>query len=303
MLLFNYFLYYTVFICADLYPSNLEEWQPVESIVDVFECLHGSIGEQMYKGRSNTDLAENGIFFYDHSYYIPLDKGQYGHIEKLSLPAFDSLDWPLPSQSTSEAYKCRLYTEVQKSMKPNIASRQSRIAIFMPVAVFVDFFSTTIIRVTKTMFLVQNIDEPEDMQCMDKGWDTREENGVVCKVQAPSVCCKYMIANQNFILTFYYRRWHYICNRLVPLEQDMETFASKHFEIDIWYGTLLIFSINMSGNSTLAQVRADLLHEDIQLPNIYNFTLNGHKVFIYQCLFISINTNIKFSYLNYFFCR
>ena len=72
-------------------------------------------------------------------------------------------------------------------MKPSVASRQSRVAIFMPIAVFVDFFSTSKIRVTQTLFVVQNIEEANILQCVDKGWDTREENCVACKVQIPSV--------------------------------------------------------------------------------------------------------------------
>ena len=269
-----------IFYCiADLYPSNLEEWQPLESIVDVFECLHSAIGEQMYKGRSNIDLAENGIFFYDHFYFIPLGRSQYGQVEQISLPNFDSIDWPLPSQSTSEAYKCKLYIEIQKCMKPGVASRQSRVSIFMPIAVFVDFFSVSKIRVTKTMLLVQNIQEANILQCVDKGWDTREEDSVICKVQIPSICCKYMIANQNFIMTFFYRRWHYIRNRLVPLEQDMEHSESdRTFDLDIWYDNSLIFNIKMRGHCTLGQVRTDLLHEDIQMPKDYHFAINGRKV-------------------------
>ena len=101
-------------VYIDLYPSNLEEWQPLESIVDVFDCLHSSIGEEMYKERSKINLAKNGIFFYDHFYFIPTSRRSYGKIEKLPLPGLSNTDWPLPCQSTSEAYRCKLYAEIQK---------------------------------------------------------------------------------------------------------------------------------------------------------------------------------------------
>ena len=54
----------------DLYPSKFEERQNLESLVDVFDYFHGNIGEQMYKDRSKSNLVENGVFVYDHFYYI-----------------------------------------------------------------------------------------------------------------------------------------------------------------------------------------------------------------------------------------
>ena len=134
----------------------------MDSIVDVFDCLHSSIGEELYKNRSKSSLAKNGIFFYDHFYYIPGKSKIYGKVEKIALPSFDSIDWPLPCQNTSEAYRFKLYAEIQKCMKPNIASTQSRVSIFMPIGVFVDFFLGSRMRITKTMIVVQNV-EMDDM--------------------------------------------------------------------------------------------------------------------------------------------
>ena len=55
-------------------------------------------------------------------------------------------------------------------MKPNVASKQSRLNIFMPIVVFVDFFSGSKIRVTKkTVIVVQNVDAANVLQCVDKG--------------------------------------------------------------------------------------------------------------------------------------
>ena len=88
----------------------------------------------------------------------------------------------------------------------------------MPIAVFIDFFSKSKTRATKTMIVLQNLEVDDMLQCVDKGWDTKEESGVIFQFQAPSICCKFMIANQNFIMTFYYRKWHYVAGRLVSLE-------------------------------------------------------------------------------------
>ena len=57
-----------------MYPSNFEEWKNLESIVDMFDYFHGDIGEQMYKDRSKSNQANNGIFFYDHLYYLPIKR-------------------------------------------------------------------------------------------------------------------------------------------------------------------------------------------------------------------------------------
>ena len=60
--------------------------------MDVFDCLHNSIGEEMYKDRSKINLAKNEIFFYDHFYFVPTNKKDYGKVEKLPLPEFSSFD-------------------------------------------------------------------------------------------------------------------------------------------------------------------------------------------------------------------
>ena len=66
----------------------------------------------MYKDRSKINLTENGIFFYDHFYFIPTSKKTYGKVDKLALLGLSSTDWHLPCQSTSEAYRCKLYAKV-----------------------------------------------------------------------------------------------------------------------------------------------------------------------------------------------
>ena len=142
--------------CTYLYPSNLEDWQPMECIVDLIDVLHSSIGEQMYKGRTGWSLAENGVFFYDHFYVVPSTPLCHGSITKIALPDFRSEEWPLPSQITSESYRCKIFSEIQKCLRTNIASKQCRISLFMPLDVFVDFFSHVEVRRCKTMFSVKN---------------------------------------------------------------------------------------------------------------------------------------------------
>ena len=84
----------------------------MESIVDIFDCLHTSIGEETYKDKSKINLVEYGIFFHYHLYFIPTNKKGYGKVEKLPPPDSSSFDWPLPCQSTSEAYQCKFFTKI-----------------------------------------------------------------------------------------------------------------------------------------------------------------------------------------------
>ena len=72
----------------------------------------------------------------------------------------------------------------------------------MPTAIFVDFFSGSKTRLKKTMIVVQNVDAAIMLQCVDKGWDTKEDSGVICRIDIPNISCKFMIASQNFIMTF-----------------------------------------------------------------------------------------------------
>ena len=54
-------------------------------------------GRQMYKDRSKSSPVKNGVFLYDCLYYITTNRQNYGRVEKIPLPNFDSLDWSLPS--------------------------------------------------------------------------------------------------------------------------------------------------------------------------------------------------------------
>ena len=140
-----------VFSVLDIYPSSYQEWQPGECILGFMDVLHGSIGELQYSGRSATQLSQSGIFFYDHFYQL-LDKGNtHGVLKKLGLPAWNTIDWPIPQGVVAESYRAKLFAEVQHSLRPGIAAKICKINICMPITVFVDLFSHLKIKVCKTM--------------------------------------------------------------------------------------------------------------------------------------------------------
>ena len=107
---------------ADLYPSSYEEWQPIQSIVGIINCIHSFIGEQQYEGRKHGDLAKVGIFFYDHFYNVSPSL-ENCTLHKLPLPSFLSTEWHSPCSNVSESFRCKLLHEVQKALKPNNPTR------------------------------------------------------------------------------------------------------------------------------------------------------------------------------------
>ena len=123
----------------------------------------------MYKGRTKGSLAKNGLFFYDHFYNAPSHSGQWGSLIELALPGFCSGEWPLPNPSTSESYRCKLFYEIKKCLKSGIASKQSRITIFMPIIVFIDFFSSMDVRALKTMLSIKCANMEDILEFVDEG--------------------------------------------------------------------------------------------------------------------------------------
>ena len=63
------------------------------------------------------------------------------------------------------------------------------------------------------------------IQFIDEGWDTKTNGKMICKIDQDSIACKYIIATQNFILSFYYSRWHYVGGSLVALNQNLDDFS------------------------------------------------------------------------------
>ena len=59
---------------------------------------------------------------------------------------------------------------------------KSRVNIFMPISIFIDFLSSSKFGVIKIMIVVKNVELANMLQCVDEGWDAREDNGVFCRV-------------------------------------------------------------------------------------------------------------------------
>lgn len=117
--IFNYYfvnLYSYCLFTADLYPSNINEWEPSGSLAGVLNVIHSDIGRLQYKGRTAKELADIGIYFYE-SMYIPDLQGSFGRTESIPLPCFRSDEWITPDTAGCESFCCKLFNDVRNSLK------------------------------------------------------------------------------------------------------------------------------------------------------------------------------------------
>ena len=163
-------------------------------------------------------------------------------------------------------------------MKPNIASRQSRVSVFLPLEVFVHLFKQQTIRKARTMFSVTG-QSKGILQFLNTGWDEKITSNVHCKINDDSVQCKYMIENQNFVLLFNYSRWHKVNGRSVALDQENEDQQENQIiEIDVFMGGEILCIIKLREKSTLRKVRMDIQTEGEIMSDDFQFIVNQQKV-------------------------
>lgn len=253
----------------------------MECILGFFNVIHGTVGELQYKGRSVRDLAKAGIFFYDHFYQLLDHAHSYGILQRQDFLEWNIIDWPIPDGSIIEAYRAKLYAEVQHSLKPNIATRIVKITIFMPINVFVDIFQEFSIKVCKTMFTFKAKACDDIPKFLDDGWNKIMANSVYCEVVHDTINLKYMFASQNFILSFYYKRSRMIGTQLVPMEQDESSSCLQCdiIDIDVVENGILIASITLGRYCTLSRLRNDIINEtEGSVCMGFSFILDNKKV-------------------------
>ena len=87
-----------------------------------------------------------------------------------------------------------------------------------------------------------------------------------------------MLKSQNFIVSFFYRRFHIVGGAQVSLD-IMEEDAQEMTEIDIYYNDEIQTRISLGKHCTLVQLRMDLINEDeVELPEDFVFKINNLKV-------------------------
>ena len=142
------------------------------SILGVIVIVHSKIGEASRNGRSYNDLLENGIFFSNLVYVPPTLGLLYGSVEPLLLPTLSDPEWPLPDMHTSEAFRFKLWANIQAVTKATTGSRMGHLQWFIPLHVFVDLFACEeeSIKRTAVLYVVNSPSDELFTSLMDAGW-------------------------------------------------------------------------------------------------------------------------------------
>ena len=234
----------------------------------------------MYKGRKHGALAKVGIFFYDHFYHVN-PRLESCKLHKIPLPSFLSTDWDLPCSNVSESFRCKLFHEVQKGLKPNNPARNVKLKVNMPIEIFVDFFACCPIAAKNTMLVCKNMDQETILQFLDEGWNKKYSDNILCEIDPWSVSAKYMIKSQNFILSFSYRRFHFVHGTQVSLDIGEQEQGGEIVDIEIFMNNEIQTTISLGKDCNLSQLCADMVNEDeIDLPESFLFKVNNLKVHV-----------------------
>lgn len=133
--------------------------------------IHAEIGELARGDRSHKELLNDAVFFYNASYIPRSSKSNFGHLEPILLPPFDSPEWPLPDMHTTESFRAKLRFDFQYIMKLNLSSKQSPLSLFR---VFVDLFLVAEdIHRTPNFFVSRHMTDDLCPSLMDRGWDCK----------------------------------------------------------------------------------------------------------------------------------
>ena len=152
-----------------------------------------------------------------------------------------------------------------------------------------DFFACCPISPKNTMLVCQNMDQETILEFLDVGWNKKHSNNILCEVDSGSVSAKYMIKSQNFIVSFFYRRFHFVHGAQVSLDTGEED--GEIVDVDVYVNNEIQTIIALGKNCSLTQLRADLVNEDeVDLPINFLFEINGTKV--KQLIKIALSYNI-----------
>jgi hypothetical protein len=145
----------------------------------------------------HVELLEDGIYYYNATYYPSTVPGEYGRLQSIPLPSFDDPQWPLPDIWTTESFCAKFRRDFLAEMKPNTGSRVTHQQWFLPIGCFVDLFaSADSIHKTATFFVFKNLSNALLNSLMDEGWNekvTIGEDAVRCTVDKKSLVFTYHV--------------------------------------------------------------------------------------------------------------
>ena len=133
-------MFHTLFCFSDIFPSNMEEEQPLRSLIGKFYGMHSHVGGLIFRDVMPSILSNEGIFFYSHNYTMPREDGGYGCLEEIPLPPLSGQEWPTPDAWTVISLKTRMANDILASLKYTQASRSVCLNWACPIHVFACMF-------------------------------------------------------------------------------------------------------------------------------------------------------------------
>jgi hypothetical protein len=174
-----------------IYPSSFEEWQSVECLSGMFLAYHTEIGTILYGGKLQSTLANEGIFFYESSYVLPVGKNKYGKLQPIPPPSLNSVEWPHPSLDVAASYKLKFVTDIQGAMKPSTGAKGVHLSWLFPHSCFAYIFGSWAgLKRTKFTYTCKELDQSWLDSCLGQGWDvktTHVKETIQCIVTAQDV--------------------------------------------------------------------------------------------------------------------
>lgn len=249
------------------------------SLSGIIDVIHSEIGKLQYRGRTAKELADSGIFFYD-AMYIPDTNGGMGKLEYIPLPNFqDNVWWIAVNDNIIKCFRSKLYNDVQKSLKTSTGSRNVHLSWFVPMSLFVSSFSNTEVHRTPTLFVCKNLSDDFLFKFMDKGWDIRSTADISCRIKHSSISFRYSIEKQMLSMVFHYQRWKEHNGTWAPLDQDLDSIGhTDRICIDIMANGDLLTTIEVEQDWTLFYIRTELTLLQQDIPEYFNFILDGKLV-------------------------
>ena len=137
---------------VDIFPTNIEEWHPVESLSGTFSAIHKGISDAMYPYEMSSFFL-NMVFFFFIAYKVSSRARSYRDLEFLPILALSSLHKEESDRGTITSFKSKLSQDSLKAMTPSRISRRTKIQWFAPLHAFVSYFKYIQLNKTKSMWL------------------------------------------------------------------------------------------------------------------------------------------------------
>ena len=263
---------------TDIFPSDYEEWEPLESFIGKFDAVHENIGKLLHDGESSSSLRQRNMYWYNARYITPKRKALFGHLECIAAPQLDEIDCGMEDAKTLTSFKEKIRKDMAMAMKFTFGSKWSRLSWFMPLHIFAQCFKTVRMHRSATMWTCKNVDANVLEDLLGKSWDLRtgQQNGDLfrCYACKESVVARYHIARQVFYLAFQYRRWKKTGDSWLPLDSNEED-TNVTLSIELDHEDLKY--VNVTSQWTLKDVREHLLVME-GLMESFVFLLDGRRV-------------------------